>query len=151
MWRLTDPIQRNKFHFDDWDLGPNTASCCEGPAFIATRREQHVTDPEPESDLLHDWRFTANHYVLASSPWRLTTSSFFNLNTCSYSPYVPSSVTTEWGLAFTIAAGPRQRSHSRIQVPRDSWNILLSRIRDSLNLEDQVPLFISPTNRVTQL
>jgi hypothetical protein len=25
------------------------------------------------------------------------------------------------GLSFTIAAGPRQRSHSRILVPRDSW------------------------------
>jgi hypothetical protein len=25
------------------------------------------------------------------------------------------------GLSFTIAAGPRQRSHSRIRVPRDSW------------------------------
>jgi hypothetical protein len=34
------------------------------------------------------------------------------------------------GLSFTIAAGPRQRSHSRVQVPRDSWPILLSQIRD---------------------
>jgi hypothetical protein len=25
------------------------------------------------------------------------------------------------GLSITIAAGPRQRSHSRIRVPRDSW------------------------------
>jgi hypothetical protein len=25
------------------------------------------------------------------------------------------------GLSFTIAAGPRQRSHSQIWVPRDSW------------------------------
>jgi hypothetical protein len=25
------------------------------------------------------------------------------------------------GLSFTIAAGPRQRSHSRVWVPRDSW------------------------------
>jgi hypothetical protein len=25
------------------------------------------------------------------------------------------------GLSFTIAAGPRQRSHSRVRVPRDSW------------------------------
>jgi hypothetical protein len=24
------------------------------------------------------------------------------------------------GLSFTIAAGPRQNSHSRVQVPRDS-------------------------------
>jgi hypothetical protein len=25
------------------------------------------------------------------------------------------------GLSFTIAAGPRQSNHSRVQVPRDSW------------------------------
>jgi hypothetical protein len=25
------------------------------------------------------------------------------------------------GLSFTIAAGPRQRSHSHVRVPRDSW------------------------------
>jgi hypothetical protein len=25
------------------------------------------------------------------------------------------------GLSFTLAAGPRQRSHSRVWVPRDSW------------------------------
>jgi hypothetical protein len=25
------------------------------------------------------------------------------------------------GLSFKIAAGPRQRSHSRVRVPRDSW------------------------------
>jgi hypothetical protein len=25
------------------------------------------------------------------------------------------------GLSFTIAAGPRQRGHSRVRVPRDSW------------------------------
>jgi hypothetical protein len=30
-------------------------------------------------------------------------------------------------------------------------HILLSQIRDSPNLEDQVPVFISPTNRVAQL
>jgi hypothetical protein len=30
-----------------------------------------------ESKLLYDWRFTANQFVLASSPLRLTTSDFF--------------------------------------------------------------------------
>jgi hypothetical protein len=47
------------------------------------------------------------------------------------------------GLSFKIAAGPRQRSHSRVRVT----------ISDSRppNLEDQVPVFISPRNRVAQL
>jgi hypothetical protein len=26
------------------------------------------------------------------------------------------------GLSFTIAAGPRQRSHSQVRTPRDSWS-----------------------------
>jgi hypothetical protein len=30
----------------------------------------------------------------------------------------------EMGLSFTIAAGPRQRSHSRYRVPQDSWPYL---------------------------
>jgi hypothetical protein len=40
------------------------------------------------------------------------------------------------GLSFTIAAVPRHRRHSRIQVIHD--HILPSQIRDSPNLEDQV-------------
>jgi hypothetical protein len=47
-----------------------------------------------ESESLHDWRFTANQFVLATSPLRLTISNFiFQLNTCGYSPYVTSSLT----------------------------------------------------------
>jgi hypothetical protein len=55
------------------------------------------------------------------------------------------------GLSFTVAADPRQRSHSRGRIPRDSWHILLSQVRDSPNLEDQVPVFMSPRDRVAQL
>jgi hypothetical protein len=37
----------------------------------------------PESELLYDWRFTANQFVLATSPSRLTTNTFvFEMNTC---------------------------------------------------------------------
>jgi hypothetical protein len=37
---------------------------------------------QSESELLYDWRFTANQFVLATNPLRLTTSHFiFNLNT----------------------------------------------------------------------
>jgi hypothetical protein len=76
----------------------------------------------PESQLLHDWRFPANQFVLATSPLRLKTSNFISqLNTCGYSPYVTSSL-TRGCVSFTIASGPRQRSHSRIRVPSDSWS-----------------------------
>jgi hypothetical protein len=56
-------------------------------------RSPYVTD----SELLCDWRFTANQFVLATSPLILTTSKFiFQLNICGYSPYVISSLTRGW-------------------------------------------------------
>jgi hypothetical protein len=48
------------------------------------------------------------------------------------------------GLPFTTAAVPRQRSHSHD-------HILLPQIGHSPNLEGQVPVFISPMNRVARL
>jgi hypothetical protein len=55
------------------------------------------------------------------------------------------------GLLFTIAPYPRQHSHYRARVPRDSWQY--STVSDSTlpNLEGQIPLFIYPRNRVAQL
>jgi hypothetical protein len=55
------------------------------------------------------------------------------------------------GLLFTIAAGSRQRSHSWVQVLWDSWPYFTVSDRDSPNLEGQIPVFISPRNRVSQL
>jgi hypothetical protein len=55
------------------------------------------------------------------------------------------------GLSFTIVAGPRLCSHSRVRFPRDLWPYCLSQIRDSRNLEGQVPVFTSPRNMVAQL
>jgi hypothetical protein len=46
-----------------------------------------------KSKSLYDWRFTANQFVLASSPLRLTTRDFFQLNPCSHSPYITSPLT----------------------------------------------------------
>jgi hypothetical protein len=40
------------------------------------RTYSRVVSPESESELLYDWRFTANQFVLATSPLRLTTSIF---------------------------------------------------------------------------
>jgi hypothetical protein len=57
------------------------------------------------------------------------------------------------GLSFTIAAGPCQRSHSQARILRTHDHILLSQIWDyhCPNLEGQVPIFISPRNKVAQL
>jgi hypothetical protein len=67
---------------------------------------------------------------------------FFQLNTCVHGPYVTFS---------TISAGPRQRIHSQVRVPQDSWPHFT--ISDSRlpQLGGQVTIFISPRNRVAQL
>jgi hypothetical protein len=44
-----------------------------------------------KSELLYDWRFTVNRFVLVPSPLRLTIRELFfflQLNLCGYSPYV---------------------------------------------------------------
>jgi hypothetical protein len=54
-------------------------------------------------------------------------------------------------LSFTISVGPRQRSRSQVRVPRTHDHVLLSQIREFPNLEGQVPVFVSPRNRMGRL
>jgi hypothetical protein len=55
------------------------------------------SESESEAELLYDWWFTANQFILATSPLALTASDFIlQLNTCGYSPYVTSSLTRGW-------------------------------------------------------
>jgi hypothetical protein len=100
--------------------------------------------------------FTTGGLLPISSSWRQTHWDprqifYFQLNTCGYSPYVTSSLTRGWvchlqlllGLASTVIHGSKSRgTHD---------HILLSQILDSPNLEDQVPVLISPRNTVDQL
>jgi hypothetical protein len=107
---------------------------------------------ESESELLYEWRFNSNHFVLATSPLRPTTRTFiFQLSTCSYSPYVTSSLTRGWvcrlQLLLVLASAVILRSKSR----GTHDHILLSQIRDFPKLEGQVPLFIFPRKRVARL
>jgi hypothetical protein len=83
---------------------------------------------------------------------RLTTSNFiFQLNACGYSPYVTSTLTRGWvfrlQLLLVIASIVILRSEFR----GTHDHILLSEIQDSPNLQVQVPIFISPRNRVAWL
>jgi hypothetical protein len=105
-----------------------------------------------ELELLYDWRFTANQFVLATSPLRLTTSNFiFQLNTCCYGPYVTPSLprgrVCRLQLLLVLASAVILRSESR----RAHDHITLYQIRISPNLEGQVPVFISRRNRVARL
>jgi hypothetical protein len=100
---------------------------------------------------LHDWRFTANQFVLAKSPLRPTSRAIFQLNTCGYSPYVTSSLMRGWVchlqllLSLVSAVILRSESHGTHD------HILLSQIQNFQKLEGQVPVFISPRTRVARL
>jgi hypothetical protein len=112
----------------------------------------HTTAIKIESVLLYDLQFTASQFVLTTSPLRLMTGNFiFQLNTCSYSPYVTSSLTRGWfcrlQLLLILASAVILRSKSC----GTHDHILLSQIRDSHNLQGQVPVFITPRNRVARL
>jgi hypothetical protein len=98
-----------------------------------------------ESELPYDWRFTANQFVLATSPSRLAASNFiFQLNTWGYSPYVTSSLTRGWvcrlQLLLVLANAIILRSESR----GTHDHILLSQIRDFPNLEGQILVYMYP-------
>jgi hypothetical protein len=102
---------------------------------------------QSESELLYDWRFTANQFFLATSLLRLTTSNFiFQPNTCGFSPYVTSSVyplKLLLVLASAIIQGPSSAGLMTI--------FYCLRLEYSPNLEGQVAVFISPRNRVARL
>jgi hypothetical protein len=81
----------------------------------------------------------------------MTSNFIFQLNTCSYSPYVTYSLMRGWvyclQLLLVLASAVILRSESR----GSHVHILMSQIGDSPNLEGQVPVFIFPMNRVAQL
>jgi hypothetical protein len=80
------------------------------PVCISTRNRVARLYPQSKSKLLYDWRFTANQFVLASSPLRPRTRDFFSfqLNSCCNSPYVTSSLTRRWGCLLRICLAFRQ-------------------------------------------
>jgi hypothetical protein len=55
------------------------------------------------------------------------------------------------GLSFTISAGPASEVILRCESRQSHDHILLSHIRDSPKLEGQVPVFISPRNRMAEI
>jgi hypothetical protein len=108
-----------------------------------------------QSKLLYDWPFTANQFVLATSPLRPTTNNFiFQLNTCGYNPYVtssPSSRQRGWVCHLQLLLVLTSAVIIRSEFRGTHGHILLSQIRDSPNLDGQVSVFISPRNKVAQL
>jgi hypothetical protein len=70
----------------------------ETVAVYCENHTEHINtlSGQSESELLYDWRFTANQFALAPSPLRLTARIFSQLNSCGHSPYITSSLTREW-------------------------------------------------------
>jgi hypothetical protein len=83
----------------------------EGSDYYWSLREVTVGRSESKSELLYDSRFTANQFVLATSPLRLTTSNFI-FPTEHLQSLCNILFDKRMGVLFTIAAGYRQRSHS---------------------------------------
>jgi hypothetical protein len=89
--------------------------------------------------------------LLVDKPVETHDKYFFQLNICCSSPYVTSSLMRGWvcrlQLLLAVASAVILGSDSR----RTHDQILLSQIWGSPNLEGEVPVFISSSDRVTQL
>jgi hypothetical protein len=113
-------LQRKFFSFPR--LGPHSLQCrsqfphlTQLPNYPGVISSQ-LFSSESESELLYDWRFTTKQFVLATSPLRLTTS-FFQLKTFAYRPYVTSSLAIGWvcrlQLLMALDSADILRSESR--------------------------------------
>jgi hypothetical protein len=106
---------------------------------------------EAESESLNDWRLTVNQFILATTPWDSWPPFFFQLNTCSHSLYITFSLTRGWVGRLQLLLALSSAVILRFESRGTHDHILLAQIRDSPNMEDQVPVFITPRNKVARL
>jgi hypothetical protein len=103
-----------------------------------------------KSELLYDWRFTANHFVLAPSPLIPNDQYFFQMSAYGYSPYITFPLTGGWvcrlQLLLALATAVILRSPAGLMTI-----FYCLRFKTPPNVEGQVPVCISPRNRVAQL
>jgi hypothetical protein len=99
---------------------------------------------ESESELLYDWRFTANQFVLATSRLRLTAINFFQRKLCGHNSYVTSCLTRGWvcRLQLMLVLASAVILWSGFRATND--HILPSQIRDSLTSWDRFPYLYPP-------
>jgi hypothetical protein len=97
---------------------------------LVTQLSHYPFEVRSQSQLLYDWRLTANHFVLATSPLRLTTSNFIlQVNTCDYSSYVTSSMTRGWVCRLQLLLVLANAVILRFESRGTHDHILLSQIR----------------------
>jgi hypothetical protein len=92
--------------------------------------------------ILHTHTLVSSHVITAVD---------FQVNTCGHSPYVTSSLTRGWVCRLQLLLALASAIILRPEFGGTHNHILLSQIRDSHNLEGQVPVFISPRKRVGPL
>jgi hypothetical protein len=87
------------------------------------------------------------------APWgsRPVILFFFQTNPNSYSLYVTCSLTRTWVCRLQLLLGLASAIILTHESRGTHDHIILAQIRDSPNMESQVPIFISPRNRVTRL
>jgi hypothetical protein len=115
---------------------------------IMKRYIRSKTNSMSEPKLYYDRR-SVGQYVSVSSPIWGPRPDFYSCQTIEGLLMSGALSNDRTGLSFMIPVDPRQSSHSRVAGLRTIF--FLSEIRDSPSLEDQVPVFISPRNRVAQL
>jgi hypothetical protein len=116
------------------------------PSLFSLPCQTQLTHSESESELIYDWRFAANHFVMAPSPLEIIL-----MNPCGHRPYVTSYLTRRLFCNLQLLLALTSAVILGFESRWTHGHILLSQTRDSLNLEGQVPVFISPRSRVAQL
>jgi hypothetical protein len=142
------PVLPQQFFYNFWT--PNSSSLI--PVVLRCIPILWFCYSESESELLYDWRFTANQFDLAKARWdSRPVILFFQLKTCGYSPYVTSCLTIGWACRLLLLLALTSAVILRSESSGTHDHILLSQIRDSPNLEGQLPVFISARNRLARL
>jgi hypothetical protein len=123
----------------------DTALVCLRYYIVRRRNRQYILSRARVTLRLAIYRQSVH---LGDKPLKDSLQAFFQANSCFHSPYVTLSLPRGW-VSFTIAAGPRPRSHSQVRVSWDSWPYFT--VSDSRLLQTGGPVFISLRNRVAQL
>jgi hypothetical protein len=101
-----------------------------------------------ESELLYDCSIPPISSSWRQAPWY--DQHFSQPNIWFYSLYVTSSLTRGWIFSLQLPLTLASTVILRFDSLGTRNHILLSQIRDSTNLEGQVPVFICPRNRLAQ-
>jgi hypothetical protein len=138
------------------ELSPDSVTSIQQQHLTATQPQQSsnslilrwliATESELETKLLCDWRSTANQFVFGSSPLKLTTRDFAAIVLTKHLLW-----RRGWVCRLQLLVVLDKAVILRSESCGTNEQILLSQIRDSPNLECEVPVFISPRNRVARL